>query len=136
VIDEVGKRKATFDEANSVWVTFADDQRFAVPKPWLEIRPVFRDGRAVNNFPALTYGPELEALIEAIGETDTFWAQLCFIATLGAKLLLHQYDLTDEDLDQLLAFRQDEPASMEWAERLIDIATGKSGPKVGRAGDV
>jgi hypothetical protein len=133
-LDELVKRKDNFDEANSVRLTLADGQEWAIPKPWLEIRPAFRDGKAVNNYPVFTYGPELEALVEAIASAEGELERLCGIATLAAYLLQKQYDLHDEDLDQLLAFRHGDPDSAEWATRIIQIATGRSGPKAACAG--
>jgi len=134
VLDEVLKRKPNFDEPNSVRVTLADGQAWAVPKPWLEIRPVFRGGKAASNYPAYTYGPELDDLLAAIAEAEGQLEQLCAVASLAADLLRSHYDLADEDLDQLLAFRRGDPASAEWVERVIEIAAGRSGPKAGRAG--
>jgi len=134
MLDEAKKRKPIFDEDNSVRVTLADGQAWAVPKPWLEIRPVFRGGRAASNFPVYTYGAELEELVEAIGQAEGLCDQLSAVATLAARLLQWHYELSDADLDQLLAFRRGDPASAEWTERVIETATGRCGPKAGRAG--
>jgi len=134
VLNETAKRKANFDEANSVRVVLADGQAWAVPKPWLEIRPVFRGGEVVSNYPVFTYGPGLEALLDAIARADGLSEQIAGVATLAACLLQWHYELSDLDLDQLLAFRRGDPASAHWTERVIETATGRSGPKVGRAG--
>jgi hypothetical protein len=134
MIDELAKRKENFDELNSVRVRLADGQEWAVPKPWLEIRPVFRDGRSVGNYATFSYGPELEGLVEAMADCESRSAQLVAVASLAAYLLGQQYDLVDGELDQLLAFRPDDPTSAEWVERVMEIATGNSGPKAGRAG--
>ena len=65
MLDEAAKRKPNFDERNAAPVVLADGQTWYVPKPWLEVRPVFRGGKAVRAYPVLTCGPELDALIEA-----------------------------------------------------------------------
>ena len=70
MIDEKAKRKPNFDERNSAPVVLADGQTWFVPKPWLEIRPVFRKGKAVTAYPVLTCGAELDALIEAMAACE------------------------------------------------------------------
>jgi len=134
MLDEAAKRKANFDEVNSVRVVLADGQPWAVPKPWLEIRPTFRGGKVASSYPVLTYGPELEALVDVIGQAEELCDQIAGVATLADCLLQWHYELSDADLDQLLVFRRGDPASVEWTERVIETATGRNGPKVRRAG--
>jgi hypothetical protein len=127
-------RKECFDEKNSAPVVLADGQTWYLPKPWLEIRPVFRNGRADTSYPVLSYGPELDALIGAIADCEDGAVQICAVASLGAYLLTTQYQLDDPDLDTLFAFRSGDEGSLEWTRSVIEIATGRSGPKVSRAG--
>ncbi len=134
MLNERAKRRETFDECNSVPVILADGQPWSVPKPWLEIRASFGSGKAQSTYPVLTYGPELDALVKAIGECHDNAALLCGAASLGAYLVSQNYDLSDEDLDQLFAFRVGAPASWDWARAVMDIATGQSGPKRGCGG--
>ena len=47
---------ASFDEANSAPVVLADGQTWYVPKPWLEVRPVFRGGKPSTAYRVLTCG--------------------------------------------------------------------------------
>jgi hypothetical protein len=115
-------------------IVLADGQEWHFPKPWLEVHGRFAGGKAVATFPVLTCGPELDELVEACsGYTDNT-ALLCAAATLGAHLLARNYDLADEDLDTLFAFRVGEPGSWDWARAVMDLATGQSGPKRGRGG--
>jgi hypothetical protein len=134
MIDEAAKRKDNFDQRNAAPVVLADGQPWFIPKPWLEVRPVFRGGKPVNSYRVLTCGPELDALLEAIGECDDLDGQVMALASLAAYLLRWHYELTDEDLDGLLAFRCGDETSFEWMSQVISIATGRSGPKVYRAG--
>ena len=134
MLDEQTKRKPNFDERNSVPVVLADGQSWFVPKPWLEIRPVFRGGRAVTAYRVLTCGAELDALVEALSDCDDLQAQIMAIASLAAYLLTWHYDLADSELDQLLAFRQGDEASLAWFREVCQIAMGHSGPKVWCAG--
>jgi len=135
MIDEKSRRKPNFDERHSSPIVLSDGQTWYVPKPWLEIRPVFRDGKAVTAYNVLTAGQELDELVDAIGEAETAKAQVIGAASLAAHLLRHHYDLTDEDLDQLLRFRLHDESSLAWVEGIIEIATGQSGPKVSSAGN-
>jgi hypothetical protein len=134
MFDERAKRHPEFDERNSAWITLADGGRWAFPKPWLEVHARFRDGRAVASDPVLTYGPELEALVDAVDECRDNAALLVGAASLGAYLLRRNYDLSDDDLDRLFAVRVGDPSSWEWAKAVIGVATGTSGSRSFRAG--
>jgi hypothetical protein len=129
MIDERAKRKPNFDERNAAPVVLADGQTWHVPKPWLEIRPVFRRGKAVAAYPVLTCGPELDELVEAMSDCEDLHTQVAAVATLAAHLLLWHYDLADQDLDQILAFRAADDRSLDWLRQVVGIATGRSGPK-------
>jgi hypothetical protein len=136
MIDEIAKRKENFSERDAAAVVLADGQSWYVPKPWLEIRPVFRNGHAAYSYSVLTCGPRLDALVEAIGGIDNDDEILIAgVATLAAYLLKWHYDLDDRELDHLLAFRVGDPDSLAWVRQVVAIATGGSGPKVSCAGD-
>jgi hypothetical protein len=129
MIDETAKRRPTFDGANSAPVVLADGQTWHVPKPWLEVRPIFRGGKPVSAYRVLTCGAELDALIEAMSDADELDAQVVGVASLAAYMLRWNYDLADAELDQLLAFRCSDPESLQWMRDVFAIATGRSGPK-------
>jgi hypothetical protein len=131
---EIELRKDTFDEANSVPVVLADGQTWFVPKPWLVIRPTFKDGVVVSTYPFLTYSDKLDVLIDAIAEAEDLDFIVSATATLAAYLLRNHYELTDSDLDRLLAYRVGDPASLEWLGLIMETATGRNGKKVARAG--
>jgi hypothetical protein len=134
VIDEQAKRKPNFDERNAAPVVLADGQTWHVPKPWLEIRPVFRGGKAAAAYRVLTCGPELDDLVEALSESNELDGQVVAVASLAAYLLRWHYELTDDELDQLLAFRCSDDRSLQWLRDVVAIATGRSGPKASSAG--
>ena len=133
MLDEPSKRKPNFDQRNSMSVVLADGQSWWIPKPWLEIRPVFRDGQAVTAYPVLTYNEALDELVQAIAVVEDIWEQVTAIASVAAWLLRWHYELTDHDLDQLLAFRRGDDVSLAWMQYVCNIATGQSGPKVSSA---
>ena len=128
-LDESSLRKPNFDERNSVPVVFADGQAWHVPKPWLEVRPVFKKGKAVTSYPVLTHGAQLDELVETMADCEHLDAQVVAAASLAAHLLTWHYNLADAQLDQLLAFRRGDEASHQWLRDVFAIATGNSGPK-------
>jgi hypothetical protein len=134
VLDEKSRRKESFDQRNCVPVVLADGQAWHLPKPWLEVHPIFREGKAHSSYPVLTYGPELDALVKAMGECDDNSALLIGAASLGAYLLSQNYNLSDADLDQLFVFRIGDSSSRDWAMAVLQVATGQSGPKVSSGG--
>jgi hypothetical protein len=134
MLDEKTHRKPTFDEANSAPVVLADGQTWYLPKPWLEVRPVFRGGKPTSAYRVLTCGAELDELIEAMADADDLDAQVIAIASLAAYMMRWNYGLSDSELDELLAFRCSDPASLRWMQDVFAIATGRSGPKASSAG--
>ena len=134
MLNEESKRKPNWSERNSAPVVLADGQSWWIPKPWLEIRPVFRRGRAVSAYPVPTQGPELDELVDAMAECEDRSGQVMAAASLAAHLLSWHYELTDSELDGLLCFRKGDDASLEWMKQVCDIAMGASGPKVFCAG--
>jgi hypothetical protein len=134
MIDEFAARKPNFDEANSVKVAFADGVEMWLPKPWYELRPSFSNGKATANYPVFTYGPAIDALLDAIGECELLSEQMVAVASLAAYLLQWHYELDDADLDSLLCYRVGDDQSRAWFDRTMEVATGRSGPKVRRAG--
>ena len=135
MLDERSKRKANFDERNAAPVVLADGQAWWVPKPWLEIRPVLRDGKAVSAYPVLSCGADLDELVTALADSEeNLDTQVIAVASLAAHLLNWHYGLTDSELDGLLAFRAGDTASVNWLREIFAIATGQSGPKAASAG--
>jgi hypothetical protein len=133
MIDEESRRREEFQEA-STWVTLADGQRWAIPKPYLAIFPTFRDGLAVESFQHLTYGPHIDAMMEAIRECEDLEGRLLKVLTMGAYLLHRNYDLSDAELEELFVYRLDDPASAEMVGAILDVAAGR-GKKVRSGGD-
>ena len=90
--------------------------------------------RCARAIPCIHAGAELDLLLEAIGASDDVTFNISAIATLGAELLRWHYDLGDDDLDELLVFRPADPASFDSGPTVVEIATGRCGPKSGDGG--
>lgn len=126
MIDEAAKRRETFDEDASSPIVLADGQSWCLRKPTIELRTTFRNGKAAAAYPVPTLSRELDNLVAAIAEADDNNAVLIGAATLGAALLVPNYDLTDSELDTLFSGRPGDPDSWDWARSVMDVATARN----------
>jgi hypothetical protein len=131
MLNELEKQKTDLVERDSVRVKFADGQEWAILKPYLTVRPVFKDGVSTGTYRAFSYGQPVDDLLGMLAGADHADDVVSAAATLAGCLLRLQYDLDDNDLDQLLAFRVDSPESIGWVSRVVEIATGKFGRRIG-----
>lgn len=134
MLDETALRRENFDEATSEPIALADGQTWHFPKPYLELRASFQNGGAAEARPVLTHGREIEEMLDAIERSDDDATILVKSAALAARLLSFHYELSDDDLNQLFSVRTGEPASWDWVRAVIDVATGRTGPKRGSGG--
>ncbi len=132
---ESTRRHPKFDDKHSVPVQLSDGQFWFIPKPWYEIRPIFQDGLAVDYNSCFTHGSELDDLIETISASDDFALRTLASVGLAAYLLKRNYDLSDEDLSDILIYRAGDPQSELMLREIIDVAMGLSGKKHSPAGD-
>jgi hypothetical protein len=128
---EKHRRRPEFDAESGVPVRLANGEEWVLPRPYLEIRPIFRGGAAVARSRFLTCG-ELDPLIETIGRAEDPAAQILAVMTLGALLLRRNYDLADADLERLFVYRVGDPASEAMIRGIMDVATGKLSRVFGR----
>jgi hypothetical protein len=129
-IPEPARRRDDFDARGCEWVALADGQRWALPLPWVELRAHFRGGKAVAAIPAVSYGADVDALLEAIAGCHDPAVLLSGAATLAAELLRRNYELSDAELDALLAFRGGAPDATAWARDVLEVATGQRGRRL------
>jgi hypothetical protein len=132
VIDEKSRRTDAFDLATSAAITLADGRQWFIPKPWVALFPVIRDGKCITSFSSLTCGPDLDALIADIREVDGP-DQIHAILSLGAFLLRRQYTLSDSELETLFVWTGDERTN-EMLDTIMRTATGADPPKASSAG--
>ncbi len=137
---EAERRKPEWVEG--VWIKLCDDQEWCLPKP-VVFRPATRFRRRITASPdangAATLGMPLPidshpffAIIARllIAEDMEF---LNALLNAGAVLLRHNYELTDDEIADLLCFEHDaewnqtEANGEMWAS-IRDVATG-AGPK-------
>lgn len=121
---EASRRKPEMDPEICASIRLADGQNWYFPRPWFEVRPIFRDGKTKHHTRMLTCGDELDVLLEAIGTEEDGVTQALSILTLGAFLLLRNYDLEDEELARLFILRPGDPDSDRVLHEILDVATG------------
>src|SRR3954454_25320840 len=118
------RRKVDLDLEICAPIKLADGQEWYFPRPWLEIVPIFRDGKAVDRSKLLTCGPELDLLLESIAEEEDPAREILAVITLGGFLLLRNYDLTDEELEEPSIYRPPYPASQNMIASIIEVGSG------------
>lgn len=129
MIDEKGKRKAGFDEAESVEVEFGDGQSWFLPRPRYTLRAV-REGTSAKSRLCSSFGPEFDALMEAAQSNEDYYGGAGMVA---ADLLMRNYDLTEDEAWSLLSFDfdPDDPRVFvdNWPGWAIAVANGRHAPK-------
>ncbi|WP_165072123.1 hypothetical protein [Paludisphaera rhizosphaerae] len=131
---EARRRRDGFDPADgsSVPVRLADGWEWYIPRPMMEIVPIFEGGKAVDSARGITCGPEIDVLLEAIAAETNHVRQVLAVLTLGAFLLQRNYDLSDDELRRLLVFRPGDEASESMLRGIVEVATGKLNALFGR----
>lgn len=127
-LDEFQRRLPGFSEA-SVWIELADGQQWAFPKPWVEIRGVFSGGKPSVGAARTTHGPEFDEIVACLGQVETNEELIVATLMIGAFLLRKNYDLADEELEELFVFRfadeSLEAGSLAMVQAIADVALGR-----------
>lgn len=133
---ESEKRRDEFDERTSQGIVLSDGQTWFFPKPWVALFPVFEPGthKIKDGYSHTTYGPEFDMLLQMIEDEDGPLERIRLVQSLAALLLLKQYDLTSDELSEPLSFRAGDPVCVNWAQEVLAVATGQSGPKLSPGG--
>lgn len=124
LIEKFRRRPNVILEA-AVPVMLADGQEWYFPRPILELRPMFRQGKPHKFAPYVTWSDELDELIAAIGKATNRGLQILATLRLGGELLLRNYDLTDDELEVLFRYRVDDEASDRMMQAITEVVTGK-----------
>ena len=91
---------------------------------------MFRGGKAVAAYPVLTCGAGARRAGRGGRPRPRTWiGQIIAVASLAAHLLCWHYDLTDADLDQLLAFRRADERRSTGLREVIRDRDGAIRPK-------
>jgi hypothetical protein len=123
-LDEVVLRRPGIDLGNSVGVVFGDQGTWHVPKLLVRMRPIFK-GRKTESVLAVTDDPEFNALVKTIEEEDSYAS----LANMAAWLLCKNYELSDEQLGDILIYDPKDESPDRWALKVMAVIYGRTGPK-------
>lgn len=124
MIDEKAHRREEWNEDQSTWVKLSDGQEWALPRPRLTMIPEFKDGSPIHLWHFYSYPAEIQETFEKIGQSEQLEVSLLAAIALGGKLLLANYELTDEELSVVFRYRFGEESSEHMLHEIIDMATG------------
>ncbi len=130
-MNEAEFRKPTFDLEDTVPVTLGDNTEWRFPRIWFSLRPRFSGGRATAMKLTSSAGTEFDALKQAVedapGDEGGDWTLAA--ANLAAYLLSLNYDLTDEQLQELLVFPTTGEHAFALFRTIMAVASGTADPK-------
>ena len=122
---ERARRKCDFDAEGCTPIRLADGQEWYFPRPWLAIVPIVRDKEAVAEARHVSFGEDLDVLLEAIAAEEDAIAQIRHVVTLAIFLLGRGYDIASDEYPRLLTYYVGNPASDSMIEAIIDVALGR-----------
>lgn len=123
------RRKTDLNLESCVPIQLADGQEWYFPRPMIELRPRFDGSKPISLSRYVTWGEDLDDLLLAVSNATTADGDAIILAVLrlGGDMLLQNYDLTQEELQQLFRYRIDDPTgnSDEMFRTIIEVATGR-----------
>jgi hypothetical protein len=124
MLDERALRKPGFSDGHKV--ALADGQEWTFPKPRIRFRPrIGPDGRVeVGGGPS--FGPEYDGQLDVlfgVTEAEPF-ERLRVKFEVAVRLLRGNYELTDDQVGELLVMEPGDPASDERWEELTRVLMG------------
>jgi hypothetical protein len=132
VLSELSRRRLDFDATDTASVVLGDGQTWYLPKPVLRLKPIFRGGKVVES-QVVTTDPQFNVLRQAVSDAgDTVAFNV--IAELAAYLLSKNYNLSDDDLSEILAYDTATEAGAGWPTAVMDVAWGRNAPKASSGG--
>lgn len=126
MIIEAQKRKSMFDLTSSVPVKFSDGQTWYLPRPALKLRPIFKDRKVIDT-KTVCADPELLPLRDAVAGATDDMAIFNAMVDLALHLLKQNYELADDELDDLFTFELGQADNAEsWISGVMDVAHGRT----------
>lgn len=115
MLDQKALRRDTFSEGYEVELW--DKQMWTLPKPRLKFRPILGDDGSVSPGCKSGFGPEYDEkldILNCVVEANN-WDYLTVAFEVLVRLLLANYDLTQQDVSDLIMFDpEDEDNQEQW----------------------
>lgn len=122
-LNEYEKRRPDFQEG--VWVTLADGQDWMFRTPTVQLKPKALEDGSYGFTRAISLGPSFRELLDKVMEADPDEGiPMSACLNLAIPALRLNYDLTDDELADLLIWEPDSPASEEMWGKIIGASTG------------
>jgi hypothetical protein len=128
-LDEADRRREDIATELCCPVRLGDGQEWLIRTPAATIRPVFQDGELVRCWQDLSYDDGLiDGLLERISAADNTAEVLLLSLALAALVVRLSYELDDDELNELLQLRPDDPDSVRVLEDVVAVASGRRRP--------
>ncbi len=106
-------------------ITLEDGQDWHFPTPRVLFRPSFATGRVSESTPATDLGDDfnhaLDALESSENDNRSFLSRMFELA---AIMMRYNYNITDDQLTELFAFRPGDEASQDTWRSIMGVARG------------
>lgn len=123
-LDEKSLRNPEFEEG--FWLTLADGQRWAIPKPVYRIYPRFADDGSVSLASKYTFGEEIDYFLDLVDDPADAVGDITRRMEFMGRLLRHNYSLSNDDLGRLLSMNRKDPDSNEMWNAIDLVLIGES----------
>jgi hypothetical protein len=127
-INEKDRRRPTFTQGSAVQL--ADGQSWTFPKARIQFRPRILDGHA-EVMGGSRFGPEFDGdmdILFGVVEAEPV-DRLRAKFQMAVRLLLANYDLSDDEISNLIVWEPEDPISAKnWAD-LTTVLSGGTPPK-------
>ena len=134
MMNEREKRKAD-PEIHGSPVVLMDGQTWWFPRPRVSFRRAIRSDTGAPGLHAFTdLGADFDQILADLDAAETVGGEALGCLNLAACMLRVNYDLSDDDLAELLVFTPTDPANLDTYREIYDIARGRDVPKPQPAG--
>jgi hypothetical protein len=118
------RRLPDFDPEHCTPIKLSDGQEWFFPKPWLSLIPIVRGDEVVAHSRHVTFGDDLDVLLEAIAAEENPVEQIMKVLALAIFLLKRNYDLQSDEFQRILTYRVGDSESEEMINQIIDVTLG------------
>jgi hypothetical protein len=136
MLDEKQLRRPEWVEGH--WTELADSQKWCFPRPRVRFKPSFNPDGKIDVGGGNSFGPEFDANLDVLwGLTEcTGYEQLRVKFETAVRLLKCNYDLTNEQLAELLVYEPDDPVSKGRFDAVSSIIRGQAPKPLADTSDV